>query len=236
MGQTNAKASTIDRIARLERELDELRKAVGLSSATISRGGLTLTNDAFLSMVDDLGVQILYAGPDSEGRQVVMLTREGGAPVLYTYFTVGGEQYWAMTDRSHNQIVADDAVSGMGLARPRIPWPTRPRKYDFLPNSAATSWDAVMDTGFQSKQHPYAFAQVIHSTTASDTSGQGRLTIDGVQVGAVFNIGWSVNFTNVGPFALPGSHMANTNIVLEVQRTAGTGKVGASMIVLSEQS
>lgn len=121
MGQVNQPSNVLDQIRQLRRELAEVRKAIGLTSATIERGGLTLLNDAFFRMVDDNDVEILYAGPDDQGRQFVRLRREGGGEVLYTYTIANGQQYWALTDRTGRIIVSDDAESGTGLARPWLP-------------------------------------------------------------------------------------------------------------------
>lgn len=236
MGQTNSNGSIIDRIARLERELDELKKSAGISSAIIRRGGLTLLDDAFLRMVDDLGVEIMYFGPDSSGRQMVRLRREGGADILYTYFTRNGEQYWALTDRGNSIIFSDDGVSGQGIARPSLSVPTRTMRWDNLPSAPDTSWQNVVDTGWFLKQQPYCSVQIVHCSTASDTSGEVRLLLDDVQVGSTIAAGWAFTFNDIPRFALPGSHMSQHKLVLQVRRTAGTGRVGADMVIRQEQS
>lgn len=121
MGQVNQPSNVLDQIRELRREVAEVRKAIGLTSATIERGGLTLLNDAFLRMVDDNEIEILYAGPDDQGRQIMRLRREGGGLVLYTYSHTNGIQFWALTDRTGRIIVSDDAETGAGLARPWLP-------------------------------------------------------------------------------------------------------------------
>lgn len=66
MGQVNRPANLLDRIKRVEAELKRLRSAIGLASATISRGGLTLTEGAFLRMIDANGIRRLFAGGDTD--------------------------------------------------------------------------------------------------------------------------------------------------------------------------
>ena len=79
MGQVNLPTNVLDQIRELRRQFAEFRKNVGLSSAILRGGGLSLLEEAFLKMLDAAGVQVLYLGPDEEGRQVFALNREGGA-------------------------------------------------------------------------------------------------------------------------------------------------------------
>ncbi|MGI8308131.1 hypothetical protein [Saccharopolyspora hattusasensis] len=75
MGQVNQPSNLLDRIKRAEQQIQRLWKSVGLASATISRGGLTLLQDAFLRMVDDNQTEVLYIGPDNTGKQVLTIRR-----------------------------------------------------------------------------------------------------------------------------------------------------------------
>ncbi|WP_440901406.1 hypothetical protein, partial [Actinosynnema sp.] len=176
------------------------------------------------------------AGPDSQGRQVVSLRREGGAPVLYTYFARPGLQYWALTDRSGNQLAADDAVSGVGLARPSLSWPTRAVSWSALPGTTQEVFTDVVDTGWQYKMQPKMIAQVVHCVSAADTTGELRVMLNGQQLGEVVPVSWTISYLDVGPFDLPGEAMSQHRVSLQCRRTAGTGRVGASMAVRGEQS
>ncbi|CAL9607818.1 hypothetical protein SUDANB95_05526 [Actinosynnema sp. ALI-1.44] len=235
MVNTNQNSNQLDQIRELRREVAELRKNVGLSSAVLRRGGLTFLDDAFLRMLDDLGVEILYLGPDGSGKQMVRLRREGGADILFTYAAVNGVQFWALTDAISNIIMSDDAVAEQGIARPSLGIPTRTVRWDQLPSSDGATFEQVEDTGFFFKQQPYCHVQVVHCSTASGTTGEARLMLDGVQVGSTIAVGFAVSFASA-TFPVAGTHMSQHRLTLECRRTAGTGRVGASMVVRGEQS
>ncbi|MER5388382.1 hypothetical protein [Saccharopolyspora sp. NPDC002686] len=141
MGQVNQPSNLLDRIKRAEAELRRLWKSVGLASATISRGGLTLLQDAFLRMVDDNGTEILYMGPDTSGKQVLTIRREGGARLLFTQGNEAfGRDFWALTDAADRILVSDDAATGVGLARPWLPVPLYQK---FVPRTISTHADGL---------------------------------------------------------------------------------------------
>ncbi len=124
MGQLNQPTNLIDRVVKLERGLEAIRKLAGLTSAIIRRGGLTLLDSSFIKMVTSNGVEAMYFGPDSNGKQRFVLRREGGALLMYTAGSAQfGRDFWAMTDSTGNIIVSDNAEVGVGLARPWIPLP-----------------------------------------------------------------------------------------------------------------
>lgn len=129
MGQVNQDSNLVNRVAALERLVDQVRKLAGNTSSIISRGGLTLLNDSFIKMVDNLGQLILYAGPDNLGRQIFELRRENGQLVLRTFYLGGGQQVWALHDRTGRLIFSDDGVSGQGIAEPWIPVPIYTKAY-----------------------------------------------------------------------------------------------------------
>lgn len=78
MGQINLPSNLLDRIKRAEQAISDLWKSVGLSSATIAAGGLTLLNNAYLKMLGATGNELLYIGPDGAGHQVVRIKDAAG--------------------------------------------------------------------------------------------------------------------------------------------------------------
>ena len=236
MGQVNQPSNLLDRIIRVEKRVEEIWKKVGLASAVIRRGGLTLLEDAYLRMVDDNNHEIVYIGPDNEGKQIIRIRREGGAEVLYTYTAQGGRQFWALTDNAQQIVFSDDAVSGQGIARPWIPIPVQTTRFDDLPSTPNTNWDQLQSTAWRPKQHPFWKASVSHCVDNPDTTGEARLMLDGVQVGNAITVAWLNAWTDVGPFPVPGTHMSLHQLELHCRRTAGTGRVGANMTVEGQQS
>lgn len=78
MGQINLPTNILDRVKRVEDQISRLWKAVGLSSATIAAGGLTLLNNAFLKMLGPTDNELVYIGPDDFGNQVVRIRDAAG--------------------------------------------------------------------------------------------------------------------------------------------------------------
>jgi hypothetical protein len=180
-------------------------------------------------------VYTLYAKKGVDGKREFGLLRDNGTFVLRT-FGVGSGQAWALHDNGNGIVVSDDAASGQGLARPALSWPTRRVRFDSLASTDSGTFDALLDTGFAYKSHPRAYVQVVHCVTTSGTTGEARLMLDGVQVGATMPVAFVLTYANVGPFDVPGTHMSQHRLVLECRRTGGTGRVGADMVVRVEQT
>jgi len=89
MGQINLPTNLLDRIKRVEDQISRLWKAVGLSSATIAAGGLTLLNSAFLKMLGPTDNELVYIGPDGLGNQVIRI-RDAAGHIIFANVSSGG--------------------------------------------------------------------------------------------------------------------------------------------------
>ncbi|MGZ3140793.1 hypothetical protein ACVDFE_02070 [Lentzea chajnantorensis] len=221
----------------LNTKFDEVRELARktLYRAVISAGGLLIQDDGAFEIVTSAGVYTLYAKKGLDGKREFGLLRDNGTFVLRTLST-SGSQAWALHDNLNNIVVSDDGVSGQGLARPSLTWPTRRIRFDALPSTDASSFEGLVDTGWVYKSHPRTYVQVVHCATTSGTTGEMRLMLDGVQVGATQTVGFAVTYVDVGPFAVPGTHMSQHRLVLECRRTGGTGRIGADMTIRNEAS
>lgn len=206
-----------------------------LYRAVISAGGLLIQDDGAFEIVTSTGTYVLYAKKGGDGKREFGILRDNGTYVLRT-FSTAGQQAWALHDNTNNVIAGDDGVSGQGLARPALAWPTRRTRFDTLPSSDSGSFETVVDTGYVYKQHPLAYAQIVHCSSVSGTTGEVRLMLDGVQVGTTQTVSFAQTFVTIGPFAISGTHMSQHRLTLDCRRTAGAGRVGADMVVRSEQS
>lgn len=223
MGQVNQPSNLLDRIKRLEQQYQQLWKAIGLTSATIERGGLTLLNDAYIRMVDDNGDEIVYIGPDGTGQQIIRIRREGGGTVLYTYTLAGGNQYWALTDAHENILVSDDAVTTQGLARPYIPLPHGVFDWNVLPKTTATSFITLDEIRYY-KQQPRV-NMTLRIGAAIGSTGEWRVLHDNTvkasgPIGPILDVAFA-------SFEVAGSHMAPLNIDVQARVTTGAGPVAA---------
>lgn len=229
----------LDQIREVRRELAEVRKAIGLTSATIERGGLTLLNDAFLRMVDDNDIEILYAGPDDQGRQIVRLRREGGGTVLYTYTIDNGQQYWSLTDRTGRILFSDDAVTGTGMARPWLPvvlyrlfLPGTPLGDDFgysnLP-VANLGGETGLWEGRVSISHPKVEIDGVWGQASGVNTATYRLKVAGNTVGT-WATGNGLEVGRHGPFdvaAFIGQDWARIEVTVSA---SGTGNIACQVL------
>jgi hypothetical protein len=223
MGQVNQPSNLLDRIKRLEQQYQQLWKAIGLTSATIEKGGLTLLNDAYIRMVDDNGDEIVYIGPDGSGRQIIRIRREGGGEVLYTYTLANGNQFWALTDTASNILVSDDALSGLGIARPWIPLPHKPIDWNVLPKTTSTAFTTLDEIRFYKQQPRVVMALRIGATVGS--TGEWRVLQDNaMKASGTIGPALDVAFTD---FTVAGSHMAPLSIDVQARVTSGPGPVSA---------
>lgn len=238
MGTTNQPSDFFSRLRALERRVDEFFKKVGLTSAVIDRGGLTLKNDAFLRMVDDLGVEILYFGPDDQGRQIIRIRREGGSDVFWTGFTVGGNPFWRLTDRiSNRELFSDDTENG-GIARPWLSVPLYPQfsmaassvyAYRTVAVSAVTSETTLWQGRIPLVTHPFmSVGGIFGQASGSNTStyrlklGTGPTTVGTWAETALVN-------TNKGPYDVT-AFLGQTDVPIILTATAsGTGSVGCQV-------
>lgn len=244
MGQVNQPSNLLDRIKRAEQQIQRLWKSVGLASATISRGGLTLLQDAFLRMVDDNDTEILYMGPDVDGKQIIRLRRESGAPVLSTYFTNGTTQFWALYDNTGRIIASDDALSGVGLARPWLPVPLYRH---FVPRTITTHTDGlgevygystidatkigaevVLWDGFASISHPWISVVGVWGRALGTPNVTYRLKVGGTEVGS-----WSptgLETSQKGPFDVSAQVGDDWTTVTLTAATSGTGVIACQVL------
>jgi hypothetical protein len=224
----------LDTISRMERRIAALEGRT-LRNVVIPEGGVTIRGGGQLVVESADGEYAFYLLEGTDGKREFGVTRDNGSMVLRT-FAAGAGQAWALHDNNNDIVVSDDAASGQGLARPSLTWPTRRVRFDALPSTDSGTFDPVVDTAFAFKTHPRAYAQIVHCVTTSGTTGEARLMLDDVQVGSTIAVSFAVNFANIGPFAIPGTHMSQHRLILQTRRTGGTGRVGADMVVRLEQT
>lgn len=116
MGQINLPTNILDRVKRVEDQISRLWKAVGLSSATIAAGGLTLLNNAFLKMLGPTDNELVYIGPDPDT----------------------GDQIFRISDAAGN-VIFGSVSGGSGNQRVAInPNPSGPARIEFYDDASST--------------------------------------------------------------------------------------------------
>jgi hypothetical protein len=236
MGQINLPDNWIDKVRDLQRQIDDVRAAVGLASATITKGGLKLLQGAFLSMVNASGIEVFYVGPDGNGFQGIQMHRRTGSVV----FTVqrdatSGDDFWALWEKGGHIVVSDDIQSG-GLARPWLHIPmyalfsmaaTSVYGYMNLPVSSVTTETDLWKGRIPLVLHPRIGLEGIWGAASGSNSSTYKLYVDNVVVGT-----W--NETGIvdgvrGPFDI-STLIERTDVQVKVTVTAsGTGSVACQV-------
>lgn len=237
MGKVVAGANLLDRIKRLERTVAEQFKKVGLSSARIDTGGLTLTNDAFFRMVDDLGVEIVYFGPDELGRQIIRIRREGGSDIFWTGFTLAGNQFWRLTDRFTNRELFSDDTENGGIARPWLSVPmfalfsmaaSSVYAYMNVPIATIASETLLWEGRIPLVSHPRLSISGIWGQAAGTNTSTYNLYVGGTLVGTWNST--SLENGSHGPFDIDAK-LDQSNTVVQLKAVAsGTGLVAAQVL------
>lgn len=252
MGQVNQPTNLVDQVKQLRRELAEVRKNSGLSSAILRGGGLSLLDSAFLKMVDSDGTVRLFVGgttnpamPDGTPQPIFVVNDhtgqnrigvfdplpdvDGYAPVVWIYDHLGRVAF--TTDRNG------------GVAEPWISVPMYPLFQDAvfgsdaagshptLPASALTSEANVWEGRIGKVSHPrIQFDVVVGRVTGVSATVTYRFYVGGTLLGSIVNPGYSAQL--IGPFDIT-SKLGLSNLAVQVTaQAAGTGTDRLAMSML----
>lgn len=252
MGQVSQPTNLVDQIRDLRRQFNEFRKNIGLSSAVLRGGGMSLLDDAYLKMVDADGSVRLFVGgtmnpamPDGTPQPIFLVNDhtgqnrigvfdplpdvDGYAPVVWIYDHLGRVAF--TTDRNG------------GIAEPWISVPMYPLFQDAvfgidaagshptLPASALTSESPVWEGRIGKCSHPrIQFDMVLGRVTGVSATVTYRYYVGGTLLGSVVNPGYSAQLA--GPYDIT-SRIGQSNLGVQVTAQAsGTGsdRLAASML------
>lgn len=235
MGRTPQPDDLMRRLRRVEEELAALRKRAGLGSAVISRGGLEVRHpngEPALRVGEFEG----YSGEQLFG---VAIRRADGSLAMWAWSDdTGANGYWSVMDRSGNIIMSDDAVSGQGLATPWLPVPFEAPTTVVPDRTTVSGSYETLQQAVYAHQHPKLWVRLLVRSSAGDTTGQVRLTADGVLVGSEIDVAASdFKVVDIGPSEVAGAHMGFVDLTVQARRTAGTGTIGVRVVAAyAEQS
>ncbi len=217
----------------LRAELEELRSARSGEAMSVGSGGISITDDGYLRMVDDNNTQIMYFGPDANGVQIARLRRENGAFLLFTG-KAGANNFWALTDNQNRVTVSDDAIAGKGMARPWLPVHLTPTYVPSTPavgvtgtwclDSAQVVTEVGLWEGRAAVSHPWIQLDGVWGHATGSGTVTYRLKVNGNTVGT-----WTASTGEVsrqGPFSVAdyvGLDWAPVQVT--AQQTTGSGAV-----------
>lgn len=236
MGATNQPEDLYSWKREIDRQLRAIRDRVGNVSGWIGQGGLEIGDNGSLKMTSVGGVRIMFFGLDATGKQAMALRRDNGATIMFTY-TAGGNQFWTLTDNRSVSVVSDDAVSGIGLARPWLPIQMHALfsmaansiySYRNLPASSIASSTLLWEGRLVMASHPKIEIDGVWGAASGANSSTYRLLVNSVQVGTWSETGLAVGTR--GPFDISANiDIAEVPVELHVQ-ASGTGQVAAQVL------
>ncbi|MET7649305.1 hypothetical protein ABZS83_37985 [Streptomyces sp. NPDC005426] len=231
------------RLAAVERELRELRAGRRLENASVGSGGVRVVNGGRFAMDTPINKRMVDIGAinndsynhfDGTRQQGIFFRREDGSPMFscFSYPPFGSEaQAWKFYDNTQSVVVAEDANSGQGLARPYLPVALAPAYaggWDYWPRTSATTLTELW-AGRIYKQQPRLVVVVRASMDTSGATGSISLRINGESQPAQ-TVGFSVGYFTLGPYTLTNTdHMQQIDIAVEGKRDTGTGTIRASL-------
>lgn len=198
------------RLRRLEGLVRELIAGRRLENASVGAGGITfrgeggitltdgggvvITDNGTLRLVDHDGTAVVDIGPDTTGHPSFRLRRSDGSLMMFTFGSAQfGRDFWSWTDSHGQGIVADDAETGVGMARPWLPVPLYPKwgiaktgaTYDYagIYTDDLPAGETVMWEGRASIQHPWIEVDGVWGGASGDVNATYRLKINGETVG-----------------------------------------------------
>jgi hypothetical protein len=227
------------RIRDLERRLDAVQSSTPARNTTISGGaGLTIKDGGQFRIIDPDGTVIAEFGalpdraPRSDGKPQVgwILRRDNGEPAAACLTNViGGLQAWQWLDRSGNVLLADDALSGVGLAVPFLPMVWGLARYTDWPTTTSATFEDIYRCRIIKQHHNIQYA-LAHTSSTSGTTGEVRVMLDGTQIGTTISTGFVISFPTISvDIDAIGGHLTSHVLTVQARRTAGAGAIHVSV-------
>lgn len=111
----------------LKRQILALKTALTLQSSSVGAGGMrvnggrvTIDGGSF-RVIDENGTDIVFFGELSNG-SIGWTFRYDDGRALFNRQGLPGQQFWGFWDQSDNIVLSNDAATGVGLARPWLPY------------------------------------------------------------------------------------------------------------------
>jgi len=244
------------RIAGLQRQINELRAASSLGASSIDEGGLQVNAPEGVAVNNGGGVVVNNGGAvivnDTGARSIIWLgalpagfnRADGSAQPGFAFYREDGslglflgdlnpatppyKQAVQLLDRAERVVVADDTNSGHGLAAPHIvAYPMQNTNVNTWPGTTSTSWTQIAN-GFHEVQNPL-LQWSIQLQADAGTTGQVQLQVNGSQIGTTQTVSGGFASWSPAVTALPAGIAVGMipAISLQARVTAGSGSVRA---------
>lgn len=247
MGQINHPSDLFDTIRDLQRQIDEVRKRVGLSSATISDGTLTVQGTGAIRFVDPSGFERLLIGtradiPLADGSpQPVFFLRDAAGKLRIALYDpdpiTDGYQPVAWIYDHLNHVAFTTDING-GVAEPWIPVPmyaqfidtvgSEATTYRQLPVSGVPGTQVVWEGRIGRVSHPRIQVEGVWGMAIGPGTANYALVVGGTTVGTWSNAG----LVNTASAAFDiSTKLTNTHVPVQVTVNV-TGAAPADRVAL----
>lgn len=212
-------------------EVAKFMRSGFLRNASISGGGLTIRGGFLRLMFGDVPLlhvgPVLPAAPDGTPQQGLLIRRSNGTLAMAMYDSspddaTAPNQALTWWDRTNHIVMSDDTFSGQGIARPYVVGGFgRHRFADWDVATTSASFETLFTTHFY-KQHPRLEVSLRASMDTAATTGEVRVMVDGVQLGATTAESFAIT-TRYFVGAVAGNHMTPLLVEIQGRVTSGTG-------------
>lgn len=188
---------------------------------TLEVGGAEFVDVPFLNSLEIFGVRVGDVLLVAHHRYAYVIVGRAVSPASFD----PTKAVALLRDFSGNIIFAPDLASEQGLGKPFLGIPMHNAQFGTPANTTTSaSFESIL-RGYFYKQHPKLKLRFTVNVPAS-TTGEARMTIDGIQVGATVALPAST-FANyvIGPEEIVGAHETEMVVELQARRASGAGTI-----------
>jgi hypothetical protein len=200
----------------------------------VTDGGDIIIRGGSLIMENEDGTEgLVYFGPNVGGRRTWAFAFDDGATAILLAGSPGST-YWRFNDRAGHEILSNDGLTGVGLARPHLNYRLVPSSdaqitgTSFVPSHTSTSF-VTLWTGINPVFHPRVTIGITPNTAGGGTAHwrlliggtdvSGDLTAGGVHHFNIPNWGTAINPGDTPSFEVQGYIAGGgTRVLLQVDR------------------
>jgi hypothetical protein len=227
MAKVNRPPDVFAEIRELEKRIRVLENANRATNTSIKGGTLSILDDQG-RLVASIGDHKFSDGSTHTGLVVVSPDAVDKGALVAGWDPTPGSFQATVFDAAGNPVFATNA-NVPGIGHPYLTAAMYPVTQTMVPN---TSWTTL----FAARLHMHAAAikADFYGVADSASTGAARLLVDGVQIGSTVTLptNTATEYT-IGPAVVSGwTFDSEVYVELQVQRTAGTGNVGLSPLLL----
>lgn len=226
--RSNQPDDLLKRIARLERDLSELRTRAPIGYSTVSMGALRVATDAG-ETVFEIG-QATVNGVAVWG---LVGYRPSGSVAFRATVGEDGSVNWQLVDAAGNVVVSVDESEGQGLGTPWLPLRVLPTSELTAPSTSTSSGSYVPLHRISGIKQQARVRMRVY--TKSDSGTAGEIRVRAVADGSVVVAAVAIPAADPGTYRylegeVVGTHLSDVDLNVEARRTSGAGSVHACVV------